>query len=212
MSRFNTTSKCVIVCDGEFPSHAIPLQLLAEAETIICCDGAANTLFEKHIHPHIVIGDFDSITPTVKAAYADRLRHNPDDYTNDQTKAVHWAIEQGFSKVCILAATGKREDHTLGNISLLTEYREHIDVKTITNTGIFTPIVNSTTFDSYKGQPVSIFALHPNMQIRSENLKYPLNNVVLDSWWKGTLNESQSNTFSLHFSKGKCIVFQGFEG
>ncbi|MFW5852060.1 MAG: thiamine diphosphokinase [Bacteroidota bacterium] len=210
MSRFNTTSTCVIVCDGEFPSHAIPLQLLAEAETIICCDGAANTLFEKNIVPHIVIGDLDSITSPAKKAFADRLIYNPEDNTNDQTKAVHWAIEQGFSEVCILAATGKREDHTLGNISLLAEYREQIDVKTVTNTGIFTPILSSTTFNSYKGQQVSIFGIHTNMQISSQNLKYPLTNVVFDSWWKGTLNESQSETFSLHFSYGKCIVFQSF--
>ncbi|MFO7868839.1 MAG: thiamine diphosphokinase [Bacteroidales bacterium] len=210
MSRYNTKSHCVIVCDGEFPTHAIPLEILSKAKTIVCCDGAANTLYKKHIQPSIVIGDFDSILPEVQKAFADRLEYNPDDYTNDQTKAVHWAITHEFSEITILAATGKREDHTLGNISLLSEYREHVPIKTITNTGIFTPIQSSTTFDSYKGQQVSVFALHPDIHITSENLKYPLNKVVLDSWWKGTLNESESNTFTLHLSYGKCIVFQEF--
>ena len=38
---------CVIVANGRFPSAELPLRLLKEAKTIIACDGAVKTLYEK---------------------------------------------------------------------------------------------------------------------------------------------------------------------
>lgn len=55
---------CVIVANGRFPSAKLPLRLLKEAKTIIACDGAVKTLYEKGIHPDAIVGDLDSIPPT----------------------------------------------------------------------------------------------------------------------------------------------------
>lgn len=52
---------CVIVANGRFPSAELPLRLLKEAKTIIACDGAVKTLYEKGIHPDAIVGDLDSI-------------------------------------------------------------------------------------------------------------------------------------------------------
>lgn len=38
---------CVIVANGRFPSAELPLRLLKEAKTIIACDGAVKTLYER---------------------------------------------------------------------------------------------------------------------------------------------------------------------
>ena len=48
---------CVIVANGRFPSAELPLRLLKEAKTIIACDGAVKTLYEKGIHPDAIVGD-----------------------------------------------------------------------------------------------------------------------------------------------------------
>ena len=45
-----------------------------------------------------------------------------DQEINDLTKSVRFAHTQGYREVLILGATGLREDHTLGNISLLMDY------------------------------------------------------------------------------------------
>ena len=50
---------CVIVANGRFPSAELPLRLLKEAKTIIACDGAVKTLYEKGIHPDAIVGDLD---------------------------------------------------------------------------------------------------------------------------------------------------------
>ena len=46
---------CVIVANGRFPSAELPLRLLKEAKTIIACDGAVKTLYEKGIHPDAIV-------------------------------------------------------------------------------------------------------------------------------------------------------------
>ena len=69
-------------------------------------------------------------------------------------------MEQGKRKIAITGATGKREDHTIGNISLLIEYmRAGADVFSFTDHGIFIPCRDITTHKCRKGQQVSIFSI-----------------------------------------------------
>lgn len=72
---------CVIVANGRFPSAELPLRLLKEAKTIIACDGAVKTLYEKGIHPDAIVGDLDSIPAGLRERYADRIHHVEDQET-----------------------------------------------------------------------------------------------------------------------------------
>jgi len=202
--------KTVIIGNGEFPTHEIPLQILHNATTIICCDGAADELHKNGITPTVIIGDLDSISSELKQSYKDICIQLSDQDTNDQTKAINWAIENGFSEVVLLGTTGKREDHTIGNIALLGEYISKILVSSVTDYGIFTPIKSSSTLPSYKGQQISIFSLNTNTKISSTLLKYPLQNLQLQSWWMGTLNEALSDSFTLQFESGLLIIYRAF--
>ncbi len=86
------------------------------------------------------IGDGDSLCDAYRQQYATLIHHNPDQETNDQTKAVHYLHAQGMRRIAIVGATGKREDHTIGNLSLLIEYmRLGMEVRTYTDYGVFVP-------------------------------------------------------------------------
>lgn len=200
----------VVVADGSFPQHRIPLELLQGAATIVCCDGACEKLLQHGFTPHHIVGDMDSISPLLQQRFSAILRHFPDQETNDLTKAVKFCIAQGCSALDIVGATGCREDHSIGNIALLADYAAKISVKMISDTGIFTPLLSSAILHSFSGQKVSIFCLTPETRIISQGLKYPLNEVVFDNWWKGTLNEAAGQTISLQFDSGKVIVYQAF--
>ena len=56
----------VILLNGDFPSHEIPLSVLNKSDYIICCDGAVNQLEEFGISPDLIIGDLDSINNDIK--------------------------------------------------------------------------------------------------------------------------------------------------
>ena len=116
------------------------------------------TLYEKGIHPNAIVGDLDSIPADLRKRYADRIHHVEDQEINDLSKSIRFAHAQGYREVLILGATGLREDHTLGNISLLMEYAPLFKrVEMLSDYGLFTPILETTTFASYPGQQISIF-------------------------------------------------------
>ena len=116
----------VILADGDFPSTPVTMRILKQAERIVCCDGSAASLAEFGLEPTVVIGDLDSLPPEFKKRFSDRLIHVREQETNDLTKAFTYCREQGWKNIVILGATGKREDHTLGNLSLLADYSEFV--------------------------------------------------------------------------------------
>ena len=115
------THEAVILANGEYPVHPLPLQVLADAKYVVCCDGAANEYISRGHTPDIIIGDGDSLLPEYKKRFSSIIHQIPDQETNDQTKAVHYLQSKGIRKIAIVGATVKREDHTLLNISLLME-------------------------------------------------------------------------------------------
>lgn len=191
----------VIVANGQFPSHAIPLGILKEARHIVCCDGAIH-----HVpSAEVIIGDGDSVPDE----YRDRLICIEEQDDNDLTKATRYCLSQGWLKIAYLGATGLREDHTLGNISLLMRYYREMNVKgtMFTDYGFFTPAYGNRTFNTMKGQQVSIynFGCH---QLSSEGLRWDC--YDFDQWWQGTLNEALTDTFSI-FADSYYLVYQTYK-
>jgi len=202
-------SSYVILADGMFPTHPAPLDVLQHADTVVCCDGAASKLMQFGREPDFIVGDMDSLSPLLKERFADRLFSSPDQETNDLTKAVAFCKERHAKRITVLGATGLREDHTLGNIALLSDYTPLFEsIEMMTDYGIFTVMTESGHLSCHKGQQISIFALNPEARLSAEGLKYPISNRTLSSWWQGTLNEALGECFSLCFSEGKWIVFR----
>lgn len=199
--------EAVILANGEYPTHPLPLQLLAAARFVVCCDGAANEYIAKGHTPNVIIGDGDSLSPANKERFSSIIQHIPDQETNDQTKAVLFLQRQGYRKIAILGATGKREDHTLGNISLLIDYmKAGIEVRTITDYGMFIPARDTQTFAAQPGQQISILNFGAK-GLRGEGLVYPLSDFT--NWWQGTLNEAQTCEFTVHCN-GDYLVFLAY--
>ena len=203
-------NKCVILADGSFPEHEIPLGYLRNAEHIICCDGSAKGLLEAGIIPDAIVGDLDSLSDEIAVKYPDRLYLDDDEDTNDLTKAVSWCINKGYKEILILGATGKREDHTLGNISLLAEYAKNTEVIMVTDTGVFSPHLKSFSISSFPGQQISVFSINPDTRVTSSGLKYKLDNLKLHNWWRATLNEATGDSFELTCTGGPIIVYRKF--
>jgi thiamine pyrophosphokinase len=192
----------VILAAGDFPKAEKPLRALHEADLRICCDSAAEELVAYGLEPDHIVGDLDSLSPQFRACYADSITHVEEQDDNDLTKTFHYALTFHPSRITILGATGKREDHTLGNISLLLDYAREADcpVEILTDYGYFKAIFDTVTLSCAPGQPVSIFAFDNSLKIESAGLKYPTDQVRFDSLWKATLNEALSESFTLRLS------------
>ncbi len=200
----------IILANGRFPSAGLPLGYLDNADKIICCDGSVASLVDYGLEPWAIAGDLDSVPAEMKKKYADRLFQSDDQETNDLTKAVKLCLVKGITDVVILGATGLREDHTLGNISLLADYAESLSVKMVTDYGIFIPLKSGALVSSWPGQQISVFAIDKGTKISSTGLKYPLDKLELKNWWRGTLNECTDYNFTLTFKEGRVLVFLNF--
>ena len=194
------TFDVVIVANGVFPTHEIPLGILKNARHIVACDGAISHIPQAEV----VIGDGDS----VPAQYHDRLIQISEQDDNDLTKATRYCLSQGWRKIAYLGCTGLREDHTLGNISLLMRYYREMDVEgtMFTDYGFFTPAYSNRTFNATKGQQVSIFNFGCR-HLTSEGLRW--NCYDFDQWWQGTLNEALADTFSIS-ADSYYLVYQTY--
>ena len=64
------TPEAVILANGEYPSHPLPLQMLENAEFVVCCDGAANEYILRGHTPDVIIGDGDSLSPEYKELFS----------------------------------------------------------------------------------------------------------------------------------------------
>ena len=195
------TFDAIIIANGQFPTHEVPLRVLRQASYVVCCDGAIS----HFPMADVIVGDGDS----VPEEYRDLLVqiHEQDD--NDLTKATRYCIKQGYRKLAYLGATGLREDHTLGNIGLLMRYYSQmgVDGTMFTDHGIFTPAYGNRTFRSKKGQQISIFNFGCK-RLESDGLRW--NSYAYDEWWQGTLNEAIGDSFSFR-ADGYYMVYQTYD-
>ena len=212
------TKHIVILAAGDFPTHPVPLQALREADFVVCCDSAYGTVKDGRlgIGDYVVVGDGDSLSEADKAALGNRwIEVGEQDY-NDLHKAMEYATKQFTihnSQFTVIGATGRREDHTIGNISYLVTFAEEYpgaDIEILTDYGRFVAMTGSRTFACFPRQQVSIFTMEPDMAINAVGLKWPLDGFHARLWWQATLNEALGTEFSLS-TEGHLVVFQTYE-
>ena len=198
-----------IVCNGQFPRKEYPLYLLRSADAVVCCDGALQALEKRGIVPDVVIGDMDSVCGRALKRFPGRVVRVGEQETNDLTKAFRYVMESfpDAGVIHILAATGFREDHSLGNLGLLMEYERTyglaergISVDLVSDYTTALALGDSTTLDVGEGRPVSLFSPDPTLKIRSEGLQWPTDGVRFDNWWKASLNRATADRITLTFS------------
>ena len=193
----------VIMAAGDFPVHPIPLKALNEADVLVACDSAAAGLVKRNLSFDYVVGDMDSLGKEYQEQLKDKLVHIREQDTNDLQKAFRFTCSLCVpgDRITILGAAGKREDHTIANISLLTDFAQsHPEIRILTDTGIFFPVLESAEFSSFPGQAISIFnpGCEP-IRLSSTGLMYPLAGLMLTKWWTASLNKAAADRFSLSF-------------
>lgn len=198
-------SAAVILAAGDYPTRAELLEILHNSSRVICCDSAAvEFMCKSGRKPWRIVGDLDSLPCEMREELANIIVHYAEQETNDLSKAVRYALSQGATKISILGATGRREDHTLGNISLLIDFMHMgLDVVMLTDYGRFIPCHDGFVSHLPLGTQLSIFSFGAR-GFRSEGLRYPLHDFT--SWWQGTLNETTSEEVRIE-AEGDFLVF-----
>ncbi len=151
----------VIVANGSYPENEVGQTIIRHARHLIACDGAALSLIDHGIRSEqmTVVGDGDSLSAELKTRL--NFFHMAEQDDNDLTKATLHCKSLGFKRILYVGATGKREDHTLGNISLMMRYFKEFDLEPVclSDYGYFIPAQNTCSFETKAGKAVSIFLI-----------------------------------------------------
>ena len=196
--------EAVIVANGEFPSASVMHRWIDRAPLVVCLDGATNRLLQLGYRPHLIIGDGDSIQPGLTERYGVEFLKVDEQETNDLSKAVRYLRKRGCRRLMMLGITGRRDDHTLGNISLLVYYLQMgMKAVAVTDWGTFVPCRGNALLKTTKGQQVSLFNFRAT-GIKSNDLVYPPYDTTM--LWQGTLNEAKSDHLSIQ-AEGDYLVY-----
>lgn len=182
----------VILANGDFPPKGGEgYAALKRVKRVVACDGAAAKFYRAFGRwPDAVVGDFDSSSGSCGDA---ELVKCTDDNLNDLEKAILYCKLTFGDDLVIVGASGKREDHTIGNIFRALEY----GVKIITESGVFYPLFGKRTFCSRKNAGVSIFTNNSKAKMESTGLKWPLKGVKFSAPYVATLNRTTSTRFTI---------------
>lgn len=195
-----------ILANGQFPVHPFPLDILHNSQTIICTDGSANSLIDKGINPNVIIGDMDSLLIDNKT-FSGQFIKDPNQENTDLEKAFEWSIKNKISTINVLGASQKREDHSFGNLYLLSKYCDLLNLTYVTDYFSITCHEGNRIFSSFKNQLVSILPVKHIQHVSTESLKYNLSDEELPISSRGISNQSLSDNFTIN-SSGKIWVFR----
>ena len=201
----------VILANGEFPRREYPLWLLKNADVVVCCDSALNVrrLRRLGVEPAAVVGDLDSISDAERKSLGDKaVKVEEQDY-NDLNKAFLWLRENcpEATEIHILGATGKSEAHALGNLSYLLFWEKQyaldasgIKVEMVSDYNTAFAVCDSCELHIGEGRKVSFFAQDPSLRISTTGLRWPLDGLSFDYWFRGSLNMAENDVVKLVFN------------
>lgn len=189
------TFDAVVLAAGDFPRKGTKAwELLESSRRVVACDGAVNAYVRRfRSFPCAVVGDMDSVRHPRQIAEGCRFVKIDEQDTNDLEKAVSFCRDSGWRRIAVVGATGRREDHTLGNLFRIFDRR----CVAFTDHGVFLPVDGRCSFRTRRGAAVSVFATDPRTKMTSRGLQWPLDDVRFENLFCATLNRSTASRITL---------------
>ncbi len=197
MTNYN---RAIVVLNGETCNFDF-----FDTDFIISCDGALNYLKAINKTPNIILGDFDSLGYIPENA----LKYPAEKDFTDGELALEYCIEHNFSQVVFICGGGKREDHFLGNLSLMIKADNH-GIKSIMETRYSTIYIASKpiAFNNLKvGVTFSVIPLEKSIISKQIGLKYDYHKPLEVDTTFGVSNVVLDANVSLDITNGRVLIF-----
>lgn len=172
----------LIIANGAACSKELMGQLLEWSPLVIVLDNAIERVMELGIKVDVLLGDFDNGFDAEKykeLQYPLEIVHTPSQDKTDLEKALDYLIDRKIPAANVIWATGKRADHTITNITNIVRYRNLIKVVILDDhSKVF---LLPKKFEKWypENTPLSLIPIGKVIGIKTQNLKYELNNEEL---------------------------------
>jgi thiamine pyrophosphokinase len=203
----------LIIANGESCSYDLLGQLLEWSPHIVVLDGALPRVEELKIKYDVVLGDFDGLdidALTELVPPDTKIIHTPDQEKTDLEKGIEYLINNNFTSVNIVWATGRRSDHYMNNIGTLARYKDKIHQVMIDDYSKIYPI--ETGFKKfYKANTnLSLIPLTKVEKLSTSNLVWNLNGEDIEYPYKTSSSNKvmESGIVSVEFHSGILLMME----
>ena len=198
-----SVEKILLVLGGEPPDEDLLHWRFEDCDLTVAVDSGWLACRSAGLLPDILIGDMDSCGETDLQngiPTSVRVIIDSDQNITDFQKALN-LINSDYSplEIVILGGFGKRTDHLLNNLSIVSGIQDDITVVLDSGDEWIRRVTPSTSAEvrGMEGATISLIPQRINTVVHSSGLKWELENEVL-SW---SYQFSQSNEFVSDFSK-----------
>ncbi|WP_435416321.1 thiamine diphosphokinase [Polaribacter aestuariivivens] len=196
------TNRVFLLLNGEKPNQ---LPNLSIYDMICATDGAYQYLKNNEIIPDFISGDFDSIKDIPDII---EIISTPNQDFTDFDKILQILFEKGFYTIDVFGASGKEQDHFLGNLHTALQWKEKLKLTFFDNHGKYFLAQKTTTIIDVLDKTISLIPFPKTTNIVTKGLKYSLNNETLDFGKRiGTRNKAIENNVSITFKSGNLLIF-----
>jgi thiamine pyrophosphokinase len=207
----------LIIANGEACSQKLLNELLEWSPYVVVLDGAIHRVLDLNIKLDVLLGDFDrneiSISTIREHQDSVEIVHTPDQDKTDLEKAIDFLIERGHRAVNILWATGRRADHTIGNITNVVRFRNKITITILDDySTIYLLPKSPEVFQKWysKGTPISLIPVGDVSGLTTENLVYNLKDDKLSLGYRiSSSNEVlEDGIVKISYQNGDLIMME----
>jgi len=206
----DSAKKACVLCNGQLENPANVKQIANDCDLLIAADGGAKYFFDIGLTPQVIIGDMDSIDSDMWKSKSgiEHIRYPAAKDKSDTELAVEYALENGYEQIILVAATGGRLDHTLGNIALVAGYPGRVAIIDGTSTLVAVDRSKKCILHSKIGAIVSLLPYSAGpLKVTTKGLKHPLQDEFLISVTHGLSNELSQTEVCICVSDGILLVY-----
>lgn len=204
--------RAIIFLHGNKPSKKLVKKHSKKSDFVICADGGAEYAIDSGITPDVIIGDQDSISPSLKKTLQNRpiewVTYSRDKDETDSELALLYVIEKGYKNILIFAASGNRIDHFFSNILLLAKNSTSLNIQIIEETQHLYFVTSKKTIPGVPGEYISLVPILSDVSgITTTGLKYSLTNEsLLLGKTRGVSNEFLKTKSTVTLKTGVLLV------
>lgn len=196
------TKKVFLLLNGEIPNK---IPNLSDYDIICATDGAYQYLEKHNIIPNFISGDFDSLE---KIPENIKVIKTPNQDLTDFDKVLQILFDKGYFSVDIFGASGKEQDHFLGNLHTAIQFKDKLKLTFFDNYSRYFLADNSLIIKSCKDKIVSLIPFPKAENINTKGLEYQLKNEDLVFGERiGTRNKGIQDTVHITFKTGNLFIF-----
>lgn len=202
--------RAILFANGQVTEREVSITKKNRFDVVVAADGGIVHAERFGFVPDIVVGDFDSLPPGSQGRLQNtRFVHRPSQDQCDLEKSLIYCEKEELTSLILLGAAGKRLDHTLGNLSLLTRYDRRFQLRVLTPEAEVFIVRDRLELEGMPGQGVSLVPIGEARLVSTTGLKYPLSGETLAFGKReGTSNEFSSHRCTVSLENGLLIVFR----